>query len=205
MPVGVKLGFTNAAMLARRGLKDPVPGYLLRSMALPDGAVLDPRTLIRPRAEPEVAFRLARPVAPDVPDAALLVAIDAVAPAIEIVDSRYRDFQFTLPDVVADNVSGCAFLTGRWQPPALELGALRVEVYLDEACVATGGTDAILGHPLLALRAALRLAVQAGRPLQAGALVMAGAATDPVALRPGVRLRVRIDGLGQVSTAMQAL
>lgn len=201
--VGMKLGFTHAAMLARRGLKDPVPGYLLRSMALPDGAELDARALIRPRAEPEVAFRMAGPVAPDATEADLQAAIDAVAPAIEIVDSRYRDFQFTLPDVVADNVSGCAFLTGRWQAPALELGGLRVEVWLDGERVAQGSTDAILGHPLTALRAALRLAAASGRPLPAGAIVMAGAATDPLELPKAGQLQVRIDGLGQAGCSLR--
>ena len=58
---------------------------------------------IRPRIEPELAFRLGR----DLPAGASLdeawAAIDAIAPAIEIVDSRYRDFQFCMTDVAADN------------------------------------------------------------------------------------------------------
>jgi len=200
--VGLKLAFTNPAMLARLGLGGPMLGMLLRSMALPDGAVLQARTLIRPRAEPEIAFRMAGPVSADASDAELLAAVAAVAPAIEIVDSRYRDFQFALPDAVADNISACAFITGHWQAMGQELGGLAVEVRFDDAVVASGRSDAILGHPLLALRATLRLAEEAGRPAGQGTVVLAGAATDPVALRPGARLQVRIEGLGNVGCSL---
>ncbi len=200
--VGLKLAFTNAAMLKRLGLTGPMLGLLLRSMALEDGAVLQPRQLIRPRAEPEIAFRMAGPVSPDAPDADLLAAVAAVAPAIEIVDSRYRDFQFTLPDAVADNISSCAFIVGRWQAPGLELGGLAVEVRFDDAVVASGRSDAILGHPLLALRATLRLAVEARQLVREGTIVMAGAATDPVVLQAGVRVQVVIERLGEVGCSV---
>jgi len=195
--VGFKLAFTNAAMLARLGLGGPMLGLLTRSMALADGAVLPRALLNRPRAEPEIAFRMAGAVAHDASDAALLAAIAAVAPAIEIVDSRYRDFQFALPDAVADNISSYAFVTGPWQAPGRELGGLAVELALDDVVVATGRSDAILGHPLLALRAVLRLAKEAGREVREGAVVMAGAATDPVLLPVGTRVRVRVQGLGE--------
>jgi 2-oxo-3-hexenedioate decarboxylase len=195
--VGFKLAFTNASMQARLGLAGPMLGLLTRSMALVDGAVLPRALLNHPRAEPEIAFRMAGPVSADATDADLLAAIDAVAPAIEIIDSRYRDFQFALPDMVADNISSCAFATGKWLPPGRELGGLAVALRLDDVVVATGRSDAILGHPLLALRAVLRLAQEAGREVQQGAVVMAGSATDPVVLPAGARCGSRWKGWGR--------
>jgi len=77
-----------------------------------------------------------------------------------------------------------------------------VEVRFDDAFVASGRSDAILGHPLLALRATLLLAEEAGQPVREGTILLAGAATDPMVLRPGVRLQVCIEGLGDVGCSV---
>ncbi len=41
-----------------------------------------------------------------------LAAIDHVMPALEVIDSRYRDFKFDLPSVVADNASSARYVVG---------------------------------------------------------------------------------------------
>lgn len=45
-----------------------------------------------------------------------LAATEAVAPALEIVDSRIHDWKITLPDTIADNASSAALLHGPWTP-----------------------------------------------------------------------------------------
>ena len=42
--------------------------------------------------------------------------ISACAPAIEIIDSRFANFKFSLEDVIADNCSSSSFVIGAWQP-----------------------------------------------------------------------------------------
>ena len=68
---------------------------------------------IHPRAEPEIAFVLKRPFPVDVTAPEALASVEAIAPALEIIDSRYRDFKFTLPEVIADNASSSGFVVGR--------------------------------------------------------------------------------------------
>ncbi|MFB7941329.1 fumarylacetoacetate hydrolase family protein, partial [Streptomyces sp. NPDC056049] len=126
-------------------------------------------------------------------------AVAGVAPALEVIDSRYDGFRFSLPEVIADNTSAAAYATGPWtRPEALggprALANLGVVLELDGRPAETGSTAAILGDPLRALAAAARLA----GPLPAGTVVLAGAATAAVPLPPGTHVRATVARLGAV-------
>jgi 2-keto-4-pentenoate hydratase len=127
-----------------------------------------------------------------------LAAIGAVAPAMEIIDSRYRDFRFSLTDVVADNSSSSALVVGTWIEPTFDLGDLALELAIDGEVRQTGSSAAILGHPLESLLNAARLVADRGESLEPGDIVMAGAATAAEALAPGQYVRAHVDRLGEV-------
>lgn len=200
--VGWKLGFTSLAKMAQMGVSDVIVGRLTSGMETPDGGTLPLSRWIHPRAEPEIAYRLARDVLPDDgPEADVASLIDAVAPALEIIDSRYRDFRFTLADVIADNTSAAGFVIGPWTEirAAGELGGRSVTLTVNGQVTETGSTDAILGHPLRAVPALLDMARRRGFELRAGQVVLAGAATAAVALAPDQLVAAEIDGLGRVA------
>ncbi|WP_326566156.1 fumarylacetoacetate hydrolase family protein [Amycolatopsis rhabdoformis] len=200
--IGVKLGFTSKAKAAQMGVADVIIGRLTSGMVLADGDELDLSRLIHPRAEPEVAFRLSRAVEPgEVPGPDL---IDAVAPAIEIIDSRYRDFKFSLADVVADNTSAAAFVLGPWRALDAGLDNRGVLFEVDGRLVASGSTAAILGDPLRAIPAAVRMAQRHGLPLTAGTVLLAGAATPAVAFEPGTQVSATVSGLGRARFSVKA-
>jgi 2-oxo-3-hexenedioate decarboxylase len=197
---GVKLGFTSRTKAAQMGVFDVIFGRLTDAMHLPDGARVALGCYVHPRAEPEVAFRLAVDVRPGDhvdPEA----AVDAVAPALEIIDSRYRDFRFTLEDVVADNTSAAGYVLGPWTPLAMagDLANRGVRLEVDGRIAETGSTAAILGHPLRAVHAALRRARFLGHTLHAGDVLLAGAATPAVALTPGSHIEATVTGLGRAA------
>jgi 2-oxo-3-hexenedioate decarboxylase len=175
--VGTKLGFTSKAKMTQMGVSDVIVGQLTDAMRVADGADVDLARFIHPRIEPEVAFRLVNEIDLDDPLADIESAVDAVAPALEIIDSRYRDFRFSLPDVIADNTSAAAFAVGPWRAAGVDVGNLAVELVVDGAVVECGSTAAILGHPLRALHALLSMARQHQFPLTAGQIVLAGACT----------------------------
>jgi 2-oxo-3-hexenedioate decarboxylase len=104
--VGWKLGVTSRAKQAQVGVSSPVFGFLAGANALDLGEPLDTAQLIQPRCEPEIVFVLGRDLAgPHVTAADVLAASSGVAVGIEVLDSRYRDYRFTMADVVADNTS----------------------------------------------------------------------------------------------------
>lgn len=201
--VGVKLGFTSKAKAEQMGVSDVIVGYLTDSMAVADGGVFDLATAVHPRIEPEVAFRLSRDIDPAAPPAELAAAVDGVAAAMEIIDSRYRDFKFSLEDVVADNTSACGFVIGEWLSPqqvrdGFDLSAQPVSLWAQDEEAAAGSTADILGDPWRALPAVVRMAAQYGHPLVAGSVLLAGAATAAIPLRAGL-VRADVGELGSVS------
>lgn len=194
-PFGVKLGFTSKAKAAQMGVSDVIIGRLTSGMVLADGDELDLAAFVHPRAEPEVAFRLGRDIVPgEAPGADV---VEAVAPAIEVIDSRYRDFRFSLADVVADNTSAAAVVLGPWRPLDAGLDNRGVVLEVDGRIAEAGSTAAILGDPLRALPAAVRMSQQYGIPLPAGTVLLAGAATPAVALQAGTHVNATVSGLGR--------
>lgn len=198
--VGVKMGLTSAAKMRQVGVDEVIWGVLTDAMLRPEGGAIDMADFIHPRAEPEIAFLLRRPLHGAVSAIEAFSAIEAVAPAIEIIDSRYRNFRFAVSDVVADNSSSSAFLLGAWAKPGRDIANLGILLSIDGRPAQFGSTAAILGHPLRALIAAAEMtARQGGAGLAAGEIVLAGAATAAEPLRPGMHVRSQVQHLGQVS------
>jgi len=194
--VGVKLGFTSKAKMAQMGVSDVIVGRLTDAMQIDDGADVNLHRLIHPKIEPEVAYRIACDVDLDDPDADIVACVDAVAPAMEIIDSRYRDFRFTYTDVVADNTSAAAYVIGPWAG-VRDVADLEVRMTVGETTV-TGSTAAILDDPVNALHALLDMCRRRRIPLRAGDVVLAGAATAAAPLTAGAA-RCEIAGLGAVT------
>jgi 2-oxo-3-hexenedioate decarboxylase len=193
--VGLKMGLTSLAKMEQMGVAEVIWGRLTDAMSIVDGGCVDPAAYIHPRVEPEVAFLIDREPEPG----REFAAVSAVAPAIELIDSRYQGFAFSLPDVIADNSSAAGFVIGAWQPVPAGLADLAVVLEVDGDVVRTGSTAAILGDPRRALVEGVRLAGEHGVRLREGWVFLAGAATAAVPLRPGARVRAEVAGIGSVS------
>ncbi|MFI6820069.1 2-keto-4-pentenoate hydratase [Micromonospora sp. NPDC050187] len=197
--VGLKMGLTSRAKMAQVGVDEIIWGRLTDAMHIDDGGTVRVGEFIHPRAEPEVAFLLDRLPEPGEPVTDFASAVRAVAPAVEIIDSRYRDFTFSLPDVIADNCSAAAYVVGAWQPVPDGLDNLGVLLEVDGRVVQTGSTAAILGDPRRALTEGVRLAGRYGVRMRAGWVFLAGAATAAVPLKPGAHVRAVVESLGTAS------
>jgi len=201
--VGVKLGFTSRAKMAQMGVRDLVWGCLTDQMLVADGGSIDKSAYIHPRVESEVAFLLRRPLAGSVTLAEAMSSVEAVAPALEIIDSRYVDFKFSLADVIADNCSSAGFVVGAWRTPRFDYSNLGLVMEFNGRPVQIGSTAAILGHPARSLVEAARLTAAAGEQIEAGWIVMAGAVTVAEELRPGLHAQCCMEALGSVSFSVQ--
>jgi len=197
--VGVKMGFTSRAKMIQMGIEDMIWGRLTDQMVIEDGGTVSMADYVHPRVEPEIAFLLDRPLAGIVTGAEALAAVQAVAPAMEIIDSRYRNFKFSLADVVADNCSSSGFVVGPWRDSEADLTNLGMIMEFNGRPRQIGSSAAILGNPVRALVAAARLSAAADEPLQAGWIVMAGGATAAEALSPGDYVRNSVQQLGTVA------
>jgi len=202
--IGMKMGFTSRAKMAQMGLSELIWGRLTADMLIEEGSSIDLANYIHPRVEPEVCFLLRHPLEGDISLQQALAAVEAVAPALELIDSRYENFKFSLPDVVADNASSSGVVIGQWHRPDVDCSNLGLVLTVNGRNVEVGSTAAILGHPLRSLVAAVRLATAAGERLEAGSIVLAGAATAAIALTPGTAVRSETQYLGTVSFSVKS-
>ena len=195
--VGIKMGFTSRDKMVQMGVHDMIWGRLTDAMIVEDGGSTSFRKYVHPRIEPEVAFLLKRELIGTVTPLQAHSAVEAIAPAIEVIDSRYKAFKFSLTDVVADNSSSSGFVVGPWHRPDLDSSNLGIVVSFNGAIVLVGSTAAILGNPLRSLVAAARFAAQADEPLRPGWIVMAGGASHAEALSPGLWVECEVQHLGR--------
>lgn len=199
--VGIKMGLTSRAKMIQVGVDEVIWGRLTDAMRLEEGGSLSKKRYVHPRIEPELAFLMKRELSGEVSAAEALSAVEAIAPAMEIIDSRYENFKFALPDVIADNSSSSGFVVGNWARPDQDFSNLGIVVEVDGRAVQIGSTAAILGHPTRSLVAAARAAASIGG-LKPGWIVLAGGATAAHPLSVGQHVRTIMQNLGSVSISV---
>jgi 2-oxo-3-hexenedioate decarboxylase len=199
--IGAKLGLTSRAKQEAMGVHEPLYGWLTSDMVHPHGEPLPLDELIHPRAEPEIAFLIGRELRAPATITSVLEATDAVLAAVEVLDSRYEDFRFRLPDVIADNASGSRIVFGpraRVPDDVCDLRLLGCVLRAQGDVVATAAGGAVMGHPAAAVAWLVNRLSPQDWPLEPGALVLSGGLTAPVPMRPGSVVSAEFDGLGTV-------
>ena len=203
---GHKIGLTSAPMQQLLGVDEPDFGYVLDDMVLADGATVPVGTLCAPRVEPEVAFRLRVPLrGPGVSAADVMAATEAVAPALEIVDSRIADWRITLADNIADNASSAAVVLGEWvqiaEAPRLPDSTATLTV--NDSTVDSGEGAAVMGDPAAAVAWLANALAAYDIAIDAGQIVMSGSYTTAAFVVGGDRASAHLSGLGTVTVAFE--
>ena len=196
---GLKLGFTSFAKMEQMGVHDMIWGRLTDAMLYKSGSELPLDEFIHPRAEPEIAFLLKKDLDREITLDEIPEYIQACAPAIEVIDSRYQNFKFSLEDVIADNCSSSAFVLGAWQPLPESLNDLEISLLFDKEVKQSDTSNAILDNPYLSICNASRLASKYKQPFRAGQILLAGAATPAVFIESGKKITAKVASLGSCS------
>lgn len=200
--VGRKIGLTSRAVQAQLGVDRPDFGVLFDDMQVEDGASVSVRRLLQPKIEAEIAFRLTADLAEGPLDRhQIRAAVGTAHAALEIVDSRIRDWDITFGDTVADNASSGLFVLAPEGQTLEQVEPVEVEMRLTRNGeeVSTGNGAACLNDPLEALVWLARTLVEMGDPLRAGDIVLSGALGPMVTVGASDRFEAEISGLGRVS------
>jgi len=205
--VGRKIGLTSPAVQLQMGVNIPDFGVLFADMACGDAEPVPSDRLLQPRVEAEVAFVLGRGL-PDRPviSSDVLRATDFVVAAIEIVDSRIRDWSISIVDTVADNASSGMFVLGGAPRSLRDIDDLRAcEMTLTCAgeTVSSGTGAACLGHPVNAVVWLANAVAERGGPLQAGEVILSGSLGPLVTVARGATYEASISGLGSVRASFE--
>ncbi|WP_420123261.1 2-keto-4-pentenoate hydratase [Nakamurella sp.] len=198
--VGYKLGLTSRNKQQAMGVDSPLYGRVTSSMLSTYGDPIPFERFIHPRVESEIAFLLKDDVVAPATVTSVLAATDLIYGAVDVLDSRYQGFKFTLTDVVADNASAGAFYLGpiARRPEDLELHLIGCVVRVDGEVAMTAAGAAVMGHPAASVAWLANQLAAEGETLKAGQLVFSGGVTAPVPVVPGGSVTFEFDGLGAI-------
>ena len=136
-------------------------------------------------------------------------AISAVAyvlPALELIDSRIRDWKIGLADTIADNASSGGVVLGG-PPTALTGVDLRLAgctLHRNSVLAGTGAGGAVLGSPLTSLVWLANTIGEHGVGLEAGQVVLPGSVTAAIPVGTGDTVTATFAGLGRVTARFGA-
>lgn len=200
--VGWKIGYTSAAMRQQMRIEEPNFAPLTDSMVQPESGNL-PSSFTQPMVEPEIALRMIDDLPPDCSLTQAAAAVGSAHAALEIVDSVWVDYRFSLADNTADGSSAAAVVVGRRLPhPVKGLDRVDVSLFRNNVRVGAGrGADAH-GHPLNALRWLSGALARHHRMIRAGDIVITGGLTSAVPIRGGDLVRAVFDTDVEVTTSL---
>lgn len=199
--IGYKIGLTSIAKQQQFHVHRPIFGVLIDQSCYQDEATIPLAKFIHPKAEPEIAFIIGKELKGTVSMEEVLDACSGVCAAIEIIDSRFTAFNFTLVDVIADNAAAGGFVLGKEIRKAhdIDLSNIRMALSANGRLLASGTSNSICGHPVNSVVLLVSLLAQEGRALPAGSIVLAGSPTEAFDFTIGMNVTLEAAGLGRVS------
>lgn len=199
---GKKIGLTSFAMQNLLGVDQPDYGHLLQSMEVPNGGKISLSQLFQPKIEGEIAFVLKHDLTgPNVTAEDVLAATDFVVPALEIVDSRIKDWKIKLVDTVADNASCGLYVLGtnKVNVSDVDLKSVHMKLLKNNEVINEGNGTDVLGDPAACVAWLANKLHEYGVNLKAGEVILSGALSAAVEAKPGDQFTASFTALGEAA------
>jgi 2-keto-4-pentenoate hydratase len=188
------------------GVDEPDYGHLLDEMQVFEDTPVKAGRYLYPRVEVEVGFILAEDLpGADCTEDDVLAATEALAPSIELIDTRITDWKIALCDTIADNASSAGFVLGaaRVAPRDVDVKAIDAVLRRNGEVIAEGRSDAVLGNPVTAVAWLSRKVESFGVRLRKGDIVLPGSCTRAIDARAGDEFVADFAGLGSVRLSFE--
>lgn len=202
---GKKIGLTSLVVQNMLGVNTPDFGHLLDSMEVKNNTI-QINTMLQPKVEGEIAFVLKEDVkGPDATAEDVLNATEYVAAAIEIVDSRIKDWKIGLIDTVADNASSGMYVISdkRIDPKTIDLKNIEMNLYKNNEKINSGLGSAVLGNPAFSVAWLANALSKYGVVLKKGEVVLSGALSGMLTAEKGNEYTANFSELGSISVKFE--
>ena len=200
---GLKIGLTSKAMQEMLNVHTPDYGFVLDTMMYAEETGVSVERFIQPRVEFEIAFIFKKQlIGPNITVKDVIDAIDYVVPAVEIIDSRIRNWEIKFEDTVADNGSSAGAILGKKRTKLSEIGditAIEMFVYRNGEFLDQATSAAVLGNPLQAIVWLANEVSSYGVKIEPGMFVLSGALSKAVPFNAGDSFEADFGILGKVS------
>ncbi|NOX72324.1 MAG: 2-oxo-hepta-3-ene-1,7-dioic acid hydratase [Alphaproteobacteria bacterium] len=210
--LGRKIGLTSRAMQKQLGIDIPDSGILFDDMLFENNAVIPAGRFIEPRVEAEIAFIMGSDLhGADCTIEDVLNATEAVAPALEILDTRiFRIDPVTgktrsVLDTISDNAANAGLVLGaeRHIPRDVNLPWVGAIVRRGAVVEETGLGAGVLGDPLVSMVWLARRLAQHGDYIRRGEVVLSGSFIRALEAPSGVEFHADFGPFGSVSCAFE--
>jgi len=204
--IGLKIGLTSRGMQKLLGVNEPDYGHLMDQMLLLEGEACPVKKLLQPRVEGELAFCMKKTLkGPGITVADVYNAVDWVAPAIEIVDSRIKDWKIKLVDTIADNGSSAMLVLGSGMTPIEKVDMRMVGMILEKngKIVNTGTGAEVWGNPAASVAWLANKLSEFDIALEEGNIILSGAVTAAESAAEGDNFTVSFHGMGSVTVRFE--
>ena len=196
--IGLKMGLTSEGKRKQMNLDSPLYGVLTDKMEIQNEGSFHLSGSIHPKIEPEIAFFIKSELKGKISREDVLEACEYIAPALEILDSRYEGFKyFSMEDVIADNSSSSHFIIGPhcYDFKNLDLLNLNMQMKINGETKAEGISSDISGDPVVSVIQLAELLDQRSQVIPANTIVLAGAATLAISLEPNMTVSLEVTNL----------
>lgn len=198
--IGWKVGLTSPVAMKAFAADEPMAGRLFDDGLLDSGATLDPTDTCAPRIEGEILLEIGSVPPSDADRDVLLDSLVSVRVAIEVADSRIRDWPPSVAPAIADNACCGWLVVGLpMSPRIIDLAAAQMTLTADGDVIAEGRGVDCMGHPLESYRWFLGQAAAQGWTIEPGSLLLTGALGPPKPMEPGISYTVDMGALGALS------
>ena len=200
---GLKIATTTKVMQALMGIDHPCGGMIYASRIHASPATIRKADYVNVRIECELAVRLSKDLAAagNTRDS-VREAVGEMMAAFELIEDRHAVYKETSAlSLIADNAWNGGIVIGppKAYDPSRDPNGIEGTLRRNGRVELTGKTD----DPFGALAWLANLAVERGRPMRAGMVVITGSLVVTVDIAPGERLDFTIDGVGEVSMTAQ--
>lgn len=200
---GWKVGATTTDMQKYLGVNGPAYGRILSTNIHENGTFLSAAGFCNPGIECEIALRIGS-TAEDRSYSRYTIGeiIEAVHPAIEIVENRYGDFLARgTPTLIADDFFHKACVLGApvsdWQD--IDLAAIAGKTRIDGVEKGIGTGADVMGHPLEAVAWLANTLAEHGNRLEAGQIVLTGSVAPVIWIEGSpCQAEIELESLGAV-------
>jgi len=201
--IGRKIGCTTKVMQNYLKIDHPCAGTIRKSNSFKSGDNLELQSYTKAGVECEIAVKLKNniPFGDNYTQEDILIYIDSIFPAIEVVDDRYDNWKnFSADHLIADDFfsAGCVLGREEFKVDFKNIELIKGTMYVNDKEIGQGLGKHILGNPLNALIWLAGRKDIIGNFIPKNSIILLGSLVETYWVSKGDKVEINIEGMDSV-------
>ncbi len=203
--MGWKVGCTSQATMEQVKIDEPIFGCMTSGSDYSSMGEVKASDFCKLGVEGEIAFVMEQPLkGPGITNSDVIMATTGIMGAVELVDSRTRDWKVTISEAIADNSLHAGVILGPLMRPisGFDLRHEGVIIRKNGRLLASGCGVEALGNPVNVVRWLANKLSAFDREIRAGEIILTGSLTKFFFVQPGDVVHVSYSNLGSIQVSI---